>query len=194
MMCAYKTHSVSASILLLRQLWQKQAARGVNLSIDQLRQHARDRDWHVPGRQHLRHMRNELVPTAQHGRVRKAKKFMSFAVHNLGQVFLDVAYHEMSHSKENRGAKYFLAFVEAFSGRAYIYGMRNRQQSEWYNAIKSLTKSKHMAGIKLTTLNSDLDASINSRQFQKKIKEEFQLNWHVLRVRNKSMYAERLIS
>ena len=127
--------------------------------------------------------------SARFSRVSRPKAFQTIGVLRPGVYFMDYAEFHKSWGWHNSGCTGFLLAVENVTNRIFVHPCKTKETQSWETAIEKFVELTR----NVTTVFSDRDTVVTSRNFRARIMDKYKINWYFLKKGSKAYLAERYI-
>jgi len=161
---------------------------GVALTLAQLRQQL-DRLKIKTDRTELAQWLAREKLTARFSRVARPKAYQTIGVLRPGVYFMDYAEYQKSWGWHNKGCTGFLLAVENVTNRLFVHPCKTKETASWEEAIEKFIELTR----NVTTIFSDRDTVVTSRNFRARVMDKYNVNWYFLKKGSKAYLAERYI-
>ena len=161
---------------------------GVALTLSQLRQQL-DKQKIKTDKKELAQWLSREKLSARFSRSVRPKAFQSIGVLRPGVYFMDYAEFHKSWGWHNKGCTGFLLAVENVTNRLFVHPCKTKETSSWETAIEKFIELTR----NVTTIYSDRDTVVTSRNFRNRVMDKYNVNWYFLKKGSKAYLAERYI-
>lgn len=157
------------------------ARKGIVLTAAELREYCKQQAWKpVPTEKKMRSLRHRWKYIGMHARWRRPPQYVGSSINKLGNIFVDVAEFKRNLAVFNKNKYILLVGTDLLSQKIACIAYSNKSQASWARGLgEFIVHLFPSAG----TIISDRDTAISSASFQKKIKEQYDVDWIHLRNR-----------
>ena len=127
--------------------------------------------------------------SARFSAVTRPKAFQTVGVLRPGVYFMDYAEYHKSWGWHNGGCTGFLLAVENVTNRLFVHPCKTKETRHWEEAIEKFVQLTR----NVTTVYSDRDTVVTSRNFRARVVARYNVNWYFLKKGSKAYLAERYI-
>ena len=139
----------------------------------------------------LQKIRNNIIDTAVYSRVKPIEAFQTVTKDDLGLISADFGYYKKKFAKINKNYEGFFMAVSVAAQKRCGVLMKSRKTSSFEQAMEEICLGNIFPAV--TTIISDRERAIFSDNFQKKMKEKYNINIHFIHRLNKAWSAENSI-
>ena len=139
----------------------------------------------------IKQLKKDVLPSALYSQFEPIKEYETISIPRLGYLSMDFAFYKKEWSGYNRGFIGFLMIVSIAAGKRWAIPMKSRKTSSFEQALEEICMGNIFPAIEV--ILSDRETTIYSSNFQKKIKQLYDIEFGFLRRYSKAFNAENSI-
>lgn len=139
----------------------------------------------------IANLRDEVLATALYQKPLKIQAFQTVTHDRLGLLSVDFAYYKKEWSSYNSGYVGFLMVNSVIANKWQTIPMKSRNTAEFEKALEEICMTNTFPAV--STILSDRETTIFSKNFQKKMKDRYKVKFHFIHRYNKSWSSELAI-
>ena len=139
----------------------------------------------------IKNLKKDVLPSAQYSQFEPIEDYETISVPRLGYLSMDFAFYKQEWSGYNRGFIGFLMVVSISPGKRWAIPMKNRKTSSFEEALEEVCMGNIFPSV--TEILSDRETTIYSKNFQKKMKQLYDIEFGFLERYSKAFNAENAI-
>ena len=139
----------------------------------------------------IKNLKKDVFPSALYSQFEPIEDFESISIPRLGYLSMDFAFYKKEWSGYNRGFIGFLMVVSVSPGKRWAIPMKSRKTSSFEQALEQVCMGNIFPAI--TVILSDRETTIFSSNFQKKMKQLYDIEFGFLQRYSKAFNAENAI-
>ena len=139
----------------------------------------------------IRNLKRDVFPSALYSQFEPIKEYETISIPRLGYLSMDFAFYKQEWSGYNRGFIGFLMVVSVAPGKRWAIPMKNRKTASFEQALEEVCMGNIFPAV--TEILSDRETTIFSSNFQKKMKQLYDIEFGFLQRYSKAFNAENAI-